>query len=110
MARTARTPADAAPSTPASAPDDAPGQVDGAPGLAQFEDSLGELEGLVETLESGDISLEDALAKFERGVLLTRQCQGLLKNAELRVDQLMAQGGQADDVQPLDPGPSNSDD
>lgn len=83
-----------------------------APGLAQFEASLGELEGLVEALESGDISLEEALAKFERGVALTRQCQSLLKNAELRVDQLMAQQGPsiesgdngetAERIQPLD--------
>lgn len=67
--------------------------------LAQFEDSLGELETLVEALERGDISLEQALAKFERGVTLTRQCRDLLKNAELRVDQLLADSEQA---QPLD--------
>lgn len=63
---------------------------DDSPGLAQFESSVAELESLVEQLESGDVSLEDALAKFERGVTLSRQCQQLLKNAELRVDQLTA--------------------
>lgn len=59
--------------------------------LAQFENSLSELETLVAALERGDISLEQALAKFERGVTLTRQCRSLLKNAELRVDQLLAE-------------------
>lgn len=60
------------------------------PPLAQFETSLAELETLVETLESGEIGLEQALAQFERGVTLTRHCRDLLKNAELRVDQLLA--------------------
>ena len=64
--------------------------------LAQFESSLGELEALVEALETGNISLEEALAKFERGVTLTRQCRDLLKKAELRVDQLMADGEQVE--------------
>ncbi|GAB3682969.1 exodeoxyribonuclease VII small subunit [Salinisphaera aquimarina] len=63
---------------------------DDAPRLAQFESSVAELETLVEALESGDVSLEEALGKFERGVTLARQCQTLLKNAELRVDQLLA--------------------
>lgn len=62
------------------------------PRLAAFEESVTELEGLVEALESGDVSLEQALAKFERGVLLARQCQQTLKHAELRVDQLLAEG------------------
>lgn len=69
---------------------------DEATQLAQFETSLGELETLVEALETGNISLEDALAKFERGVTLTRQCRDLLKKAELRVDQLMADGEQVE--------------
>jgi len=64
--------------------------VDEPPRLAAFESSVAELETLVESLESGDVSLEDALARFERGVTLSRQCQALLKQAELRVDQLMA--------------------
>lgn len=67
--------------------------------LAQFEASLSELETLVEALERGDTSLEQALAKFERGVTLTRQCRDLLKNAELRVDQLLAD---SDQPRPLD--------
>ena len=64
---------------------------DSQPRLAAFEESVTELEGLVEALESGDVSLEQALAKFERGVVLARQCQHTLKHAELRVDQLLAE-------------------
>lgn len=62
------------------------------PRLAEFEDAVTELEGLVEALESGDVSLEQALARFERGVTLARQCQQTLKHAELRVDQLLSDG------------------
>lgn len=57
--------------------------------LTEFEHSLAELEALVESLETGDLSLEDSLKKFERGVALARTCQNALKTAELRVRQLV---------------------
>ena len=63
---------------------------EGAPG---FETALGELEQLVERLEGGELSLEDALNDFERGVALTRHCQQALANAELRVQQLLQRDG-----------------
>ena len=53
-----------------------------------FETALDELEGLVEQMEAGNLSLEDSLQAFERGVKLTRHCQGALKNAELKVKVL----------------------
>lgn len=60
-----------------------------APGeLAEFETSLDELELLVSQMESGDLSLEESLQAFERGVALTRSCQQALKSAELRVQAL----------------------
>ena len=65
----------------------------GAPDVASFEASLGELEKLVERLEGGDQSLEAALKDFERGIVLTRQCQQSLKEAELRVQQLLQRNG-----------------
>ena len=54
-----------------------------------FEKSLNELENLVETMEQGDISLEDSLKQFERGVELTRLCQTALKEAEQKVQILI---------------------
>ncbi len=54
-----------------------------------FEQALTELESVVERLERGDLPLEEALRVFERGVNLTRQCQGELKSAQQRVDALM---------------------
>ena len=54
-----------------------------------FERSLAELETLVERLEQGDLPLDDALRSFERGVALTRQCQGALKAAQQKVEILL---------------------
>lgn len=54
-----------------------------------FERSLAELEALVERLEQGDLPLDDALKSFERGVALTRQCQGALKAAQQKVEILL---------------------
>lgn len=59
-----------------------------------FEKSLQELERLVEVLEQGDLSLEEALKKFEQGVKLTRNCQQALREAEQKVHLLMEQNGQ----------------
>ncbi len=53
-----------------------------------FEKSLAELEKLVTDLERGELSLEQSLAQFERGVKLARQCQGALQEAEQRVLKL----------------------
>jgi exodeoxyribonuclease VII small subunit len=55
-----------------------------------FERSLAELERLVERLEQGDLPLDDALQSFERGVALTRQCQGALKAAQQKVEILLS--------------------
>jgi exodeoxyribonuclease VII small subunit len=53
-----------------------------------FEQALAELESLVETMEQSELSLEDSLKSFERGVLLTRTCQQALKDAEQKIEIL----------------------
>lgn len=58
-----------------------------------FEQSLNELETLVEQMEQGDISLEQSLELFERGIKLTRSCQESLKKAEQRVKLLVEKNG-----------------
>jgi exodeoxyribonuclease VII small subunit len=47
-----------------------------------FEESLANLESLVEAMEAGDLSLEEALKAFEQGIRLTRECQQALEQAE----------------------------
>ena len=51
-----------------------------------------ELEQLVEKMEDGELTLDESLRAFERGVVLTRLCQNELKNAELKVQQLNSDG------------------
>ena len=67
--------------------------------MANFEQSLDALEHLVEKMEQGQMSLEDSLAAYERGVGLYRRCQQALEQAELRVRLLSdpEQPGTADD-------------
>jgi len=60
----------------------------------KFEQSLEELEQLVEDMESGDLSLEESLASFEKGIKLTRECQKALTEAEQKVELLIQQGSQ----------------
>lgn len=56
--------------------------------VADFETSLDALEQLVEKMEHGELSLEESLAAYERGVGLYRRCQQALEQAELRVKLL----------------------
>ena len=54
-----------------------------------FEKTLVELEKLVENLEQGDLSLDESLSGFKKGIELTRHCQSVLDNAQQTVDQLL---------------------
>ncbi len=57
--------------------------------VLDFETAMRDLEELVERLEHGDLPLEESLAAFERGVMLTRACQSALKEAEQKVEILL---------------------
>lgn len=54
-----------------------------------FEASLAELEGLVKEMESGELTLEESLQKYERGQNLIKQCQKALTDAEERIKALI---------------------
>lgn len=56
-----------------------------------FEKAMADLEGLVKTLEAGDMPLAKALEDFEKGVRLVKQCQTHLDQAKAQVDALMAE-------------------
>ena len=58
-----------------------------------FEKSLNQLESLVESMEDGEMSLEESLKAFEDGIRLTRQCQQALSAAEQRVQILLEKDG-----------------
>ena len=60
-----------------------------------FEATIEELDSLVEQLENGDLALDDALKKFERGISLARAGQSKLSEAEQRVSILLSAGDDA---------------
>jgi len=57
-----------------------------------FEEAFERLERAVEAMDVGDLSMDEALAHFEEGMKLARYCERLLDDAELRVQQLLADG------------------
>ncbi|MDO9618503.1 MAG: exodeoxyribonuclease VII small subunit [Pseudomonas sp.] len=63
-----------------------------------FEQSLTDLQNLVERLENGELSLEDSLTAFEQGVRLTRDCQTALAQAEQKVQILMERDGELEEA------------
>ena len=67
-----------------------------------LEKTLADLELLVEELESGTLSLDDAMKKFEEGVKLTRMCQKTLKEAEQKVELLLQNSDGEDELMPFD--------
>jgi exodeoxyribonuclease VII small subunit len=63
-----------------------------------FEQSLTDLQNLVERLENGELSLEDSLTAFEQGIRLTRDCQTALAQAEQKVQILMERDGELEEA------------
>lgn len=58
-----------------------------------LEKALNELEKLVEEMEQGNLSLEESLKRFEKGIALTSDCQEALQKAELKVQELIEKNG-----------------
>jgi exodeoxyribonuclease VII small subunit len=65
--------------------------VDATEARLSFEAALGQLEIIVEAMESGDVPLAELLAKFEAGNRLLKICEARLKEAELKIEQLKKQ-------------------
>ncbi len=86
--------------------DDSPNDDQAAPAPnanpARFEESLAELEQLVEQLERGDLTLEESLAQFERGVGLARECRESLTAAEQKVQILLERAGEGEQLADFD--------
>ena len=63
-----------------------------------FEESLASLESLVTAMEDGDLSLEESLQAFEKGIRLTRECQSALQKAEQKVQVLINENGDPEQI------------
>ena len=61
-----------------------------------FEESLEELETIVNKLEQGEVSLDDAVKAYERGTELKQHCQKRLDEAKMRVDKIRAEKGSSE--------------
>lgn len=64
--------------------------------LPELEASLAEITQLIDTMERGELSLEQSLAQFERGITLIKHCQKTLTTAEQKVSILMQNNDKAD--------------
>ena len=67
-----------------------------------FEDTLKELEDIVRELESGEGKLDGAITAYERGALLKRHCEAKLKDAQQKVDKIVAAGDGSLGAEPAD--------
>jgi exodeoxyribonuclease VII small subunit len=59
------------------------------PATLTFEQAAAELERIVQHLERGDVALEDSIRMYERGAALKAQCEAKLKDAQLKVEQIV---------------------
>ena len=64
------------------------GTPPGSPSSPSFEEALADLERIAQAMEGGNLSLEESLAAYKRGVELLKLCQGQLADAEQRVQVL----------------------
>ena len=67
-----------------------------------FEKALAELEQIVQKLERGDVALEESVTIYERGEVLKRRCEELLRQAEARVEKITLDAGKPAGTEPLD--------
>ena len=72
-----------------------------------FEQALKELEVLIERMEDGELSLEDSLKTYERGMQLSRRCQRALDEAEQRMKILTEQDGEYREFRAVDLEPDD---
>jgi len=77
--------------------------IDPSTGDLPFEKALEQLEEIVRKLERGDVPLDESVAIYERGEVLKRRCEALLKQAEARIQRItLTADGRPEGVAPLD--------
>jgi exodeoxyribonuclease VII small subunit len=70
-----------------------------------FERSMQRLETIVAELESGQLSLEDSIARYEEGIQLSRRLQQVLDESEKRIERLVEKEGAAPSTEPMELSP-----
>ncbi|MGI6324451.1 MAG: exodeoxyribonuclease VII small subunit [Bacilli bacterium] len=64
-----------------------------------FEDKIKDLEKIVRELESGEVSLDDAINKFNQAMKLAKECNDKLKNVEEQVSKILTENGELKDFE-----------
>ena len=70
-----------------------------------FEDAIEELEKILTEIESGNVGLEESLARYERGTFLIQHCRTVLTQAEKQIEQITKQPDGSLTTQPLEEKP-----
>jgi exodeoxyribonuclease VII small subunit len=86
-------------------------QLNGGAGMetpepASFEEAMNRLEQVVRELESGELSLERSIARFQEGMMLAKWCREQLDRAEQRIEVLLQQEGGGWESRPFEPRPA----
>ena len=75
--------------------------------MPDFEQSVEQLERIIEQVESGQVSLEESLSRYEQGMKLVQHCRSILERAETRIKELtvdasgeLTEAGEAEDIDP----------
>ena len=71
-----------------------------------FEESLSELETIIQKMESGEVKLSESVAFYERGIALKNHCEEILKEAKLKIEKIQlkptSDGGQEFETKPFE--------
>ncbi len=70
-----------------------------------FEQSMKRLETIVDELESGELSLEDSISRYEEGIKLSRRLQQVLDESEKRIERLVEKEGEAPSTEAMELAP-----
>ncbi len=79
-----------------------------AKGKIKFETALDRLEKIVDELESGDLTLDDSIARYEEGVKALQKCYEILRDAEKKVEVLLESGTGEAETAPFEPEESKT--
>ncbi|WP_395017982.1 exodeoxyribonuclease VII small subunit [Dongia sp.] len=81
---------------------DAGGKIPAEIAALSFEDALAQLQKLVKELERGDNKLDDAISSYERGALLKQHCEAKLREAQMKVEQIVERANGMIGTKPMD--------
>ena len=77
------------------------------PRKLKFEQAMEKLDAIVEAMESGEIGIEESIAKYEEAMQLAARCRGILEQAEQRIKKIQLDAAGELQAEPFDPPPAS---